>query len=141
MKRLAYFLPLLLLVSCNSLMKLDFVLPEHYAEADQKTLVKQYKEGQKLYETNCARCHTKVVAGKEVEPDFFPAQMEGYLIRRKPIDHRDALPSATVTDDEIKLVFLYLHNNRGTESKAHKYPPAGHEEEEKEEDDEEQEQP
>lgn len=127
MKRLLFLLPLLALVSCNPLMKLDFVLPEHFAEADQKTLVRQYREGQQLYQANCARCHTKVVDGKETEPDFFPAQMEGYMIRRKPIDHREALPSATVTDDQIKLVFLYLHNNRGADSKAHKYPPAGHE--------------
>ncbi|MBP6721217.1 MAG: cytochrome c [Bacteroidia bacterium] len=112
MKRLALpFFLCLLLAACSFPKEAEYRIPEKHEVKDRKDFLAQYKEGHSIYQTRCAACHTKEVDGKKVEPRFLPLQLESYLIRLKPHEHRPSLTKETLTDLEIKKVFVYLLNN------------------------------
>ncbi len=101
----------MLLTACAFPKKAEYRIPEHHEVVDRKDFLTQFKEGRTIYRTRCASCHTKEMNGKKVEPKFLPLQLESYLIRLKPHEHRPSLTKETLTDLEIKKVFVYLLNN------------------------------
>lgn len=118
MKSLRFLLICLLFSACAFPKDGAYILPDQYKVQDYADFKTQFKEGKLVYAAHCARCHTKVVDGKKVEPKFIPVNIESYLMRVKPIPHRGQLPPEVLSDDEIKRVALYLHNNHWRDAQA-----------------------
>lgn len=88
--------------------RVEYEYPEDViADTARQSFVKQFKQGLALYKIGCAKCHTTIVKGKEVIPDFSVPQLMDYEIRIWP-QHQEQLGDTQITDDELAKIVLFL---------------------------------
>jgi len=88
--------------------KVPYEFPAAMAADVRADFAKQCDKGLALYELNCGKCHTSVVKGKKVIPDFSDDQMEAYKIRVLNPRHEEELPETSVTSEELSLIFTFF---------------------------------
>ena len=71
---------------CSAQKKEAFDYPEYLPTDDsaRAAFKKQFYQGQVVYRITCAKCHNKMINGKEVIPDFSLPQLMHYEIRIYP---------------------------------------------------------
>ncbi len=65
-------------------------------------------KGYVLYTLNCAKCHSTMLKGKEIIPDFTPAQLSGYELRVLNANHESNLPEENISPEELGYISLFL---------------------------------
>lgn len=112
MKHIPYTLILFFLFNSlagNSQKKAEFTYPEDMvADTAKKSFVKQFNQGQILYNISCAQCHNmKDAKNKIVIPDFSLPQLMDYEMRLYP-QHAEKLSDTFVSDVEMNKIILFL---------------------------------
>ena len=94
---------------CSAQKKEAFRYPDDIPDSDsaKKAFVKQFKQGQVLYNISCGQCHNKKINGKEIIPDFALPQLMDYEMRMYA-QHDDKLDDKHVRDDEMAKIVLFL---------------------------------
>lgn len=103
---------LALLQCCGSQRELAFDYPPNLAPDSQLVFVDHFKQGHILYDENCARCHTKVVNGERVIPDFTIPQLLDYEMRFTYPAHEEPLREVNVSAKELDDIQLFLQYKR-----------------------------
>jgi hypothetical protein len=78
------------------------------SDSAKTEFVKNFDKGQILYNIVCAKCHNKVVDGKEVVPDFSLPQLMDYEMRVQYPSHEGRLTEANLSVLELDHVVDYL---------------------------------
>ncbi len=78
------------------------------SDSAKAEFVKNFDKGQILYNIVCAKCHNKVVDGKEVVPDFSLPQLMDYEMRVQYPSHEGRLTEANLSVLELDHVVDYL---------------------------------
>ncbi len=84
-----------------------FNYPDDIVDSARKQFSEDFKKGLILYKINCARCHNKLVNGKEIIPNFSLPQLMDYEIRIFP-EHNEKLTDNKVADEELAKIILFL---------------------------------
>lgn len=88
--------------------KLPYDFPdEANTDSAKKAFDKQFHNGQAIYKITCAKCHNKLVDGKEMIPDFSLPQLMDYEIRIFP-EHSEKIPETRITEVELANVVSFL---------------------------------
>ncbi len=98
----------LLIVACTSQKKIQYELPEAMLPHVKVEYVKRCDQGQILYNMNCGKCHTTVVKGREIIPDFKPEQLTGYTLRVSNARHESSMPDSLVSEEELGIIMTFL---------------------------------
>lgn len=95
------------LISCTANKKLyqlpDEMLPHVKVEYDKMCV-----KGQRLYNLNCAGCHTQKIGRRSYIPDFSQDQLQGYSIRISNARHETSMPDSLVSEEELVLISTFL---------------------------------
>jgi outer membrane murein-binding lipoprotein Lpp len=78
------------------------------SDSAKAEFVKNFDKGQILYGIVCAKCHNKLVDGKEVVPDFSLPQLMDYEMRVQYPSHEGRLTEANLSVLELDHVVDYL---------------------------------
>lgn len=122
-KKISFGLLTAVLISCTANKKLyelpDEMLPHVKVEYDQICI-----KGQRLYNLNCAGCHTQKIGFKSYIPDFSQDQLQGYSIRISNALHETNMPDSLVSEEELVLISTFLgYKKKNTEAVAKKMKP------------------
>lgn len=95
--------------------KTEYTFPDDVvADTAKKSFVKQFNQGQILYNISCAQCHNmKDAKNKLVIPDFSLPQLMDYEMRLYP-QHAEKLSDTFVTDVEMNKIILFLRYKKKT---------------------------
>ncbi len=88
--------------------KITYDFPAAMAADVREGYIKRWEKGKSLYELNCAKCHTTVVRGRHVVPDFTENQLVGYTIRVTNQKHEAALTDESVSEEELGQIMTFL---------------------------------
>lgn len=106
-KKISFGLLTAVLISCTANKKLyelpDEMLPHVKVEYEQICI-----KGQRLYELNCAGCHTQKIGFKSYIPDFSQDQLQGYSLRISNARHEASMPDSLVSEEELVLISTFL---------------------------------
>ncbi|MDN3656741.1 hypothetical protein QWZ08_13935 [Ferruginibacter paludis] len=108
--KIVLFVVVLLLVgkASTAQKKLPYDFPdEANTDSAKKAFDKQFHNGQAIYKITCAKCHNKLVDGKETIPDFSLPQLMDYEIRIFP-EHSEKIPETRITEKELANVVSFL---------------------------------
>jgi len=100
--------------ACSTQQKIVYDFPAAMTPEIKSGYLKICEQGRVLYEKNCARCHTTILKGKKIIPDFTEEKMSGYAIRVSNKKHEDNLPDSLVTAEELGYIanfFAYKKKN------------------------------
>ncbi len=96
-------------MACVSQPKLQYYpFPEDIAPEARTQNLAQIEKGRKLYEINCAKCHSKKVNGQKIIPDFTVLQLDAYSIRIKNQAHVAVLPEDMVSLEELEDIQYFF---------------------------------
>lgn len=98
---------------CSAQKKEAFIYPDDIADTAKKAFVKQFNQGQVLYNLTCGQCHNKKINGKEIIPDFALPQLMDYEMRMYT-QHEDKLDDEHVRDEEMAKIVLFLRYKKRT---------------------------
>lgn len=90
----------------------QYDFPAAMTEAVRASYTEQCEKGRVLYEANCARCHNKVVKGRQVVPYFPMDKLIGYALRESNERHTSNLPEEKVTTEDLGLIMTFLTYNK-----------------------------
>lgn len=96
------------MAACSTSKYVAHDFPKEMAAPIKVEYIKLYDKGQILYNMNCDKCHTKVVKGKRLVPDFSPEQLKGYELRVLNPQHESGLPEENITAEELGHVMTFL---------------------------------
>ncbi len=111
MKNLKYsivIILLIILVGCIAKKQPGYVLPDEMSPEVKIEYAKICDKGKVLYDMNCASCHTKMIKGKEVIPDFTAEQLESYSIRVANPTHESRVTEENLSAEELSFILTYL---------------------------------
>ena len=78
------------------------------------TTTAELAEAGRLYNINCAKCHTKKINRKLIIPDFTTDQLDSYIIRIKNEVHVSTLTENKVTAQEMEAIqFFFTYKKPG----------------------------
>jgi hypothetical protein len=97
-----------LFIACVAHKQAPYELPEAMLPYVKVEYAKRCEQGYALYNMSCAKCHTKVVKGKKIIPDFTPAQLTGYTLRVSNAQHEQNMPDSIVTEEELGIIMTFL---------------------------------
>lgn len=98
----------LLLPRCGSQKEFAFDYPPNITADSQTVFVQHFKKGHVLYDLNCATCHTQVVDGKKVIPDFSLPQLLDYEMRFQYQPHEEPLKETRVSVQDLDDIQVFL---------------------------------
>src|SRR5687767_8730334 len=90
-----------------------FIYPDDIADTAKKAFVKQFNQGQVLYNLTSGQCHNKKINGKKIIPDFALPQLMDYEMRMYT-QHEDKLDDKHVRDEEMAKIVLFLRYKKRT---------------------------
>jgi mono/diheme cytochrome c family protein len=85
-----------------------YEFPEAMAQPVRDEYTKLCEKGRILYEINCAKCHTTLIKGKKIVPDFTEEQLGAYSIRVANPRHEERVSESNVSAEELALITTYL---------------------------------
>jgi hypothetical protein len=85
-----------------------YEFPEAMGQPVRDEYTKLCDKGKILYELSCAKCHTTVVKGKKIIPDFTEEQLGAYSIRVANARHEENVSESNVSAEELALITTYL---------------------------------
>lgn len=97
-----------LLIACAASKKAPYELPDAMLPHVKVEYAKRCEQGYVLYNMSCGKCHTQVVKGKKLIPDFTPAQLTGYTLRVSNAQHEQSMPDTLVTEEELGIIMTFL---------------------------------
>ena len=121
MKRCVFLLSILFLcifIACSYEKKLGIDMPQGFTEERKKQMLQQFAEGKKAYLTHCAKCHNKIVNGKEVIPDISFQQADTYKVRFANNKHKSELAEEIITEHELDMIVIFFTYKKESGVKA-----------------------
>jgi mono/diheme cytochrome c family protein len=119
MKRCIFLFSILFVFfACSYEKKLGIDMPQDFSEERKKQVLQQFAEGKKAYLTHCAKCHNKIVEGKEVIPDIPFEQADTYKVRFANNKHKAALKEDAVTEQELDMIVIFFTYKKESGVKA-----------------------
>ncbi len=112
MKKTQAIFAFLCLFGCATKKPELYVYPSGIVEEKKAEFVQYCEKGKALYKIHCAKCHTTVVNGKEVIPDFTPIQMDAYNMRLGTIKHQATLTERNIPEEELEIVLFFLGHKK-----------------------------
>ncbi len=103
---------LLILFGCASAKPELYIYPSGIVEEKKAEFVQYCEKGKALYKIHCAKCHTTVVNGKEVIPDFTSVQLDAYSMRLGSVKHQATLTERNIPEEELELVLFFLGHKK-----------------------------
>ena len=103
---------MLALQQCAGKKEVPFTYPKVVTAEMRPAFDEQFQRGHALYEINCSGCHTQVVNGKKVIPDFTRDQLIGYMLRMRYPSHRKPLHETFISRQELMDVELFLKHRK-----------------------------
>ncbi len=85
-----------------------FDYPDDILEKDKPAFEKSIKKGKILYEINCERCHSPVVNGDTIVPDFSLPQLMDYEVRIQYPAHGEVMRETDVSVEELDVIVDFL---------------------------------
>jgi len=98
----------LFLIGCATKKQPMYIYPQGIVEEKKAEFVQYCEKGKVLYGIHCAKCHSTVVAGKEVIPDFTPLQLSTYDMRLGFTKHQSTLTERNIPEEELELIIFFL---------------------------------
>lgn len=112
LKQIKYFVSYIFLsaylIACNTQQKIKYEFPAEMTNSVKVEYLKLCNKGKNLFLLNCAKCHYMKFKGKEVIPDFNPAQLESYQIRISNLDHMKFVREDNISAEELGYVITFL---------------------------------
>jgi len=112
MKKTQAFIAFLCLFGCATQKSELYVYPSGIVEVKKAEFVQYCEKGKALYKIHCAKCHTTVVNGKELIPDFTSVQLDAYSLRLGSVKHQAALTERNIPEEELELVLFFLGHKK-----------------------------
>lgn len=94
--------------ACHTQKKISYDFPPAMSDNIRAGYTELCDKGKVLYERTCARCHTILVKGRRVIPDFSPEQLTGYTIRVSNKRHETSMPDSLVSVEDLSLITTFL---------------------------------
>lgn len=88
--------------------KETFVFPDAMAQPVRAEYAKLCEKGKILFEISCGKCHSKIVKGKLVIPNFTEEQLGAYSIRVANAQHEENVAESSVSAEDLTLITTYL---------------------------------
>ncbi len=88
--------------------RVTYEFPSAMAEPIKVEYIRMWEKGRVLYEMNCAKCHSQVIKGRTVIPDFSQEKLIGYELRVINPKHESAIPETTVTTEELGYIMTFF---------------------------------
>jgi cytochrome c5 len=88
--------------------KETYEFPNAMAQPVRVEYAKLCEKGKILFEISCGKCHSKIVKGKLVIPNFTTEQLGAYSIRVANAQHEDNVSESTVSAEDLTLITTYL---------------------------------
>ncbi len=111
MKRSLFVMLIVLLcivAACSYEKKLGIDMPQGFSKERKGQLLQQFAEGKKAYITHCARCHNKIIDGKEIIPDISFQQADTYKVRFANNKHKAELGTESVTEQDLDMIVIFF---------------------------------
>ena len=121
MKRCLFLFSILFLcifIACIYEKKLGIDMPQGFTEERKKQMLQQFAEGKKAYLTHCAKCHNKIVNGKEMIPDISFQQADTYKVRFANNKHKSELAEEIITEHELDMIVIFFTYKKESGVKA-----------------------
>lgn len=94
-----------------------YEFPDAMAQPVRDEYTKLCEKGRILYEINCSGCHSTVIKGKKVVPDFTEEELGAYSIRVANPKHEERVSESNVSAEELALITTYLtYKKKNTKS-------------------------
>jgi cytochrome c5 len=97
-----------LILSCAVQKTIEPEFPEAMLPHVKTEYAARYDKGQILYDMNCGKCHTTIIARKKIVPDFKQEQLRGYELRIANAQHEKNMPDSLVTEEELGIIMTFL---------------------------------
>ncbi len=108
-----------LIFSCAVQKRIEPEFPEAMLPHVKVEYAARYEKGQILYDINCGRCHTTIIARKKIVPDFKQEQLKGYELRIANAQHESNMPDSLVTEEELGIIMTFLmYKKKNTKSNS-----------------------
>jgi hypothetical protein len=102
------------LIQCSSPKEVTHEFPSAMEASVKTEYIKLFDKGQVLYNLNCGGCHTQIVKGKKIVPDFTPDQLKGYELRITNAQHEKNLTDDSITEEELGMIMTFLSYKKKT---------------------------
>ncbi len=96
------------ILSCSVQKTIEPEFPEAMLPHVKVEYAARYEKGQILYDINCGKCHTTIIARKKIVPDFKQEQLKGYELRIANAQHEKNMPDSLVTEEELGIIMTFL---------------------------------
>lgn len=97
------------LAGCQTQKKAELEFPEAMLPRVKIENEKRSRQGEVLYNMNCASCHNIKVKGKTKIPDFKPEELKGYALRVSNAKHEQNMPDSLVSEEELAIIMTFLN--------------------------------
>jgi len=99
---------------CKTPDLLLFNYPDDIAKENKKKFAAGLKQGNILYNLNCAKCHNIKLDNRDSIPTFSLPQLLDYEIRFQYTAHQDSMTPERLTNEDLEKIttFLRYHKNR-----------------------------
>jgi len=88
--------------------KQEYEFPEAMAQPVRNQFLVLCEKGRILYEISCSKCHSTVLNGKTIIPDFTIEQLGAYSIRVANQKHEMNVSEENVSAEDLALITTFL---------------------------------
>ncbi len=98
----------ILLTACHAYKKAELEFPGAMLPHVRVETEKRSRQGETLYNLNCAGCHNVTQKHKTVIPDFNPDELKGYALRVANARHEQNMPDSLVSEEDLAIIMTFL---------------------------------
>lgn len=98
----------LILASCTAQKKAELDFPKEMLPLVKVEYEKRCRQGEVLYNLNCAGCHNVKIKRRSTIPDFSPEELKGYALRVSNAKHEQNMPDSLVSEEELGIIMSFL---------------------------------